>query len=277
MGTKYSRRASHSRSPYPVQRPNPGQLPEIQGKAVIGIGENKAGTFADSLTLSKTVTSIGDSAFRCCIRLTSLTPSRGQAPNGCSGILTLPNSLTSIGNGAFLGCGALTSVTLPDSLAIVGRNAFRNCRRITSLVLPNSLTSIGSSAFNGCSGITSLTLPDSVTRVGAYAFCNCTYITTLELPAAYNSMECHINAFKNCPRLNTITVRPRVPPAFLIWAVGNSRNRANWQLTTLKRLRNVLGIIMSFVLKRRDVVTAEATHWVTSANTRDLHDNIIYH
>ena len=49
------------------------------------------------------------------------------------------------------------------------------------------------------------------------------------------------------------TPRSRPPPpseAFIAWAVGSSRNRANWQLTILKRMRNVLRLITSLSLKR---------------------------
>ena len=50
-----------------------------------------------------------------------------------------------------------------------------------------------------------------------------------------------------------VVFRPRASPAFIAWAVGGSRNRANWQLTTLKQLRNVLGLITALTLERRDV------------------------
>ena len=36
---------------------------------------------------------------------------------------------------------------------------------------------------------------------------------------------------------------PSPPPSFIAWVVGNSRNRANWKLTTVKQLRNVLRLI----------------------------------
>ena len=55
----------------------------------------------------------------------------------------------------------------------------------------------------------------------------------------------------------SIIFRPRVSAAFITWTVSNSRNRANWQLTTVKRLRNVLRIITTLALERRDVTTLD--------------------
>ena len=48
---------------------------------------------------------------------------------------------------------------------------------------------------------------------------------------------------------------PRVSRGvFIAWAVGHSRNRANWHLTPLKRLRNVLRLITALSLDDDKVV-----------------------
>jgi hypothetical protein len=79
--------------------------------------------------------------------------------------------------------------------------------------------------------LTSLTLPDSLTDVG-------------------------ICAFGECCCLTSVTFRPPVSRgAFITWAVGDSRNRDNWQITTLKHSRNVLRIITKFGLCHRDLST----------------------
>ena len=58
--------------------------------------------------------------------------------------------------------------------------------------------------------------------------------------------------------LSSVIFRPRVPSAFIAWSVGQSRNRTNWQLTTVKRLRNVLRLITEFALEeRRDVESVD--------------------
>ena len=164
-----------------------------------------------SIKLPDTLTTVGANAFFKCTGLTSLA---------------FPESLTTIGKCAFFGCVGVRTLTLPSSLTIVDDNAFRGCTGLTSLTFPESLTSIGKRAFFGCSGLTSLTLPHTLTSVGRCAFCNCKNITS-------------------------VVFRPPVSRAFIAWSVGNSRKRANWQLTTLKRLRNVLRLVTAFAFERR--------------------------
>ena len=134
------------------------------------------------------VTSIGDSAFKDCTDLTSVT---------------IPDSVTSIGCDAFSGCESLTSVTIPDSVASIGDGAFEGCTGLTSItvaennsvydsrnhcnavietatdtllfgcqntVIPESVEGIGGFAFYGCKRLTSVTIPDSVTSIDDYAF-----------------------------------------------------------------------------------------------------------
>lgn len=71
-----------------------------------------------SITIPKSVTSIGDQAFSYCKNLTSIT---------------IPNSVTSIGIHAFWGCSNLTSVTIPGSVISIGEFAFYNCANLSSV------------------------------------------------------------------------------------------------------------------------------------------------
>ena len=115
-------------------------------------------TIPSSVTYSGTtysVTSIGDTAFRYCSGLTSVT---------------IPNSVTSIGGSAFSNCKGLTSVTIPNSVTSIGYEAFYNCTGLTSVTIPNSVTKIVSEAFYNCDGLTSITIPNSVTSIGYDAF-----------------------------------------------------------------------------------------------------------
>ena len=151
-------------------------------------------------------------------------------------------------------CKGLTSITLPDTLTTVGDGVFYHCDGLTSLALPGTFTCVSNSMFEGCLGLTSITLPDTLTRVGRCAFYSCRGLTSLTLPHALRFFNC--NAFAYCTGLISVVFRPPVSQrAFIAWAVGSSRNRANWQLTTLKRLLNVLKLIAVFVLERRDVST----------------------
>ena len=125
----------------------------------------------------KPVTSIGNSAFSFCTRLTSVT---------------IPNSVTSIGNHAFHYCPGLTSVTIPNSVTSIGDWAFYGCTGLTSVTIPNSATSIGDYAFESCTGLTSVTIPNSVTSIGDGAFSRCWSLKSVNVDAtnpAYASVD----------------------------------------------------------------------------------------
>ncbi len=62
-------------------------------------------------------------------------------------------SVTGIGNSAFKNCTDLTSVTIPNSVTTIGNSAFVNCTKLTSVSIPNSVTSIGKRAFSNCTNL----------------------------------------------------------------------------------------------------------------------------
>ena len=214
-----------------------------------------------SIKLPDTLTTVGANAFFKCTGLTSLafpeslTTIGKCAFFGCVGVrtLTLPNSLITVAEDAFHDCTGLTSLTFPESLTIIGKRAFFDCSGVPTLTLPNSLTTVAEDAFRGCTGLTSLTFPESLTSIGKRAFFGCSGLTSLTLPHTLTSVgRC---AFCNCKNVTSVVFRPPVSSAFIAWSVGNSRKRANWQLTTLKRLRNVLRLVTAFAFERRDVRT----------------------
>jgi uncharacterized protein YjdB len=139
-----------------------------------------------------TVASIGNSAFRDCSGLTSIT---------------IPNSVISIGSSAFYGCSGLTgSLTIPNSVTSIGSYAFCDCSGLTgSLTIPNSVTSIGSYAFCDCSGLTgSLTIPNSVTSIARGSFKNCSGLTNINIPKSVETI--YADAFVGCNSLQSFYV-----------------------------------------------------------------------
>ena len=164
-----------------------------------------------SITIPNSVTSICESAFYNCWRLTSITIPNSvtsigsEAFNNCTGLtsITIPNSVTSIGNCAFEGCTRLTSITIPNSVTSIARGTFAGCTDLTSITIPNSVTSIGEYAFSGCWRLTSITIPTSVTKIEEDVFNGCG-LTSITIPNSVTSIGAY--AFYGCEALGSITI-----------------------------------------------------------------------
>ena len=173
----------------------------------------------------KSVTSIGDCAFRYCTSLKSIT---------------IPNSVMEIGSSAFSGCSSLTSITILNSVTEIGVYAFKGCTSLTSITIPNSVTNIGDSTFWGCSSLTAIyvavdnknytsvngvlfnkdktalicypagktdksyNITNSVTSIGDYAFNGCSSLTSVTIPNSVTSIGG--SAFVGCASLKSITM-----------------------------------------------------------------------
>ena len=165
--------------------------------AIIETASNTLITGCQNTIIPKSVTSIGEGAFKFCSSLTSIE---------------IPNSVTSIGEWAFEYCSSLTSIEIPNSVTSIGYGAFHECPGLTSIVvdsgntiydsrngcnaiiettsntlitgcqntiIPNSVTSIGVGAFYKCDSLTSIEIPNSVTSIGDLAFYECTSLTRI--------------------------------------------------------------------------------------------------
>ena len=175
----------------------------------------------------KKVTEIGDSVFKDCLILTSVT---------------IPNSVTSVGDRAFWGCANLTSITIPDSVMSIGFIAFSDCSSLKSVTIPDSVTSIGDSAFGDCTSLTAIDvtignknytsvngvlfnkdktelicypagktdksyiIPDSVISMGYSAFRSCVNLTRIIIPDSVTEIAVGNSAFQNCKNLMSITI-----------------------------------------------------------------------
>ena len=155
-----------------------------------------------------TVTSIGNSAFRSCSDLTSVT---------------IPSTVESIGNSAFDHCSNLVSVTIPEGLVSVGNYVFDGCSNLTSLTFPASMMNIGNNLFNLDYKLTAINIspdnsvyssvdgilynkeqteilkcprgkageviiPSSVTNIKTHAFFDCRYLTSITVPESVTSI-----------------------------------------------------------------------------------------
>lgn len=172
----------------------------------------------------KTVTSIGDSAFRYCDSLTSVI---------------IPDSVAQIGLNPFEGCTALKTISvspehpyfstidgvlfcktdktlisypegkesatynIPQGITTIGCRAFFACN-LTAVTIPDSVTTIGKSAFDACLSLTSVIIPDSVTSIGDWAFYYCNSLTSIIIPDSVTSIG--RSTFCFCESLTSVTI-----------------------------------------------------------------------
>lgn len=179
---------------------------------VVGIGKAYGDVQIESVYRGKPVTSIADSAFRNCARLTSIALNENitfigeRAFRGCSGLKTVDLSnctkLTSIGKSAFQSCGELREIKIPDSITEIQDYTFNYCKKLTTIDFGHSVTKIGNTAFRGCEGLVDLTIPDSVTYIDESAFMECTNLKTLTLGANVETIA--TSAFIKNSSLETI-------------------------------------------------------------------------
>ena len=92
----------------------------------------------------------------------------------------VPEGATSIGNSAFRNCTGLISVTIPGSVTSIGNYAFSGCSGLASATIPNSVATIGERTFERCSGLKSATIGSNVKSIGSDAFSGTTALMTVK-------------------------------------------------------------------------------------------------
>ncbi len=148
-----------------------------------------------SVTISDSVTSIGNKCFAGCTSLKSISA----------------KGVTSIGTSAFEGCSALESVSF-DSLTQISMKAFKDCTSLKSTSFPKVLL-VAEYAFSGCTSLVSIKFPEITSFTGKYAFSGCTDLYSIYIssevhsnPGYACSMDTGSETFKDCTSLEKIYV-----------------------------------------------------------------------
>ena len=180
-----------------------------EGVTTIGNSAFEGCSKVTSVSLPKTLTRIGGYAFDHCSSLKELsipdgvTYIGGYAFSCCTfESIKLPSGLKSLGVGAFAYCAHLKEISIPNGVKSLEVETFQYCTSLENVELPNGMTSIGGSAFTGCKAITSIVIPDSVTSIGEYAFEYCLALKEIHLPASLRTA--HVTSFFNCGALESI-------------------------------------------------------------------------
>ena len=168
--------------------------------------------------------------------------------------LSKATGLTTIGDSAFRGCSGLTSISIPSSVEIIGDLAFEGCSGLTSINIPEGVTTIGTRAFGGCSSLnisvngnktkyssvngmlldkektiliaypsakeTVTNVPTSVTTIGNNAFYGCKSLTSISIPSSVTSIGG--DAFYGCSGLEEVTMEANTPPELGSSAFSNT-------------------------------------------------------
>ena len=74
-------------------------------------------------------------------------------------------TVTSIGDSAFRRCTELTSISIPQGVTSIGTSAFAYCSGLTTISIPQEVTSIGNTAFYYCTGLTSIRFNSATTTI----------------------------------------------------------------------------------------------------------------
>lgn len=157
-----------------------------------------------SISVPRTVTSIGNNAFAYCERLETITVDAANADYASVGGILFNKAVTDLLRCPVAKAGA---ISIPASVRNIATDAFDRCSNVTSIVLPNGLQSIGFNAFRSCSGITSITVPASVSSILTGAFLKCVNLSDIVVDPA-NTVYASVNGILFNKTLTTLIQCP---------------------------------------------------------------------
>ena len=153
-----------------------------------------------NITIPKSITSIGSSAFAFCYNLSKVNIT--DLASWCN--ITFNDYPFYYAKHLFLNGVEIKNLIIPNGVTTIANNAFANLSGINSVIIPNTVTKIGVSAFFGCTGITSVNISDSVVDIDDVAFSGCSSLTSIIIPD--NVTHLGTGAFKDCSNLSNVTM-----------------------------------------------------------------------
>ena len=93
--------------------------------------------------------------------------------------IVLPKTVTSIGQSAFKSCSKLKGVAIPASVTSIGQSAFMYCTSLKSISFPQGIKTLATSVLEGCTGLNVVVIPESVTTINQDAFYNCSALQAI--------------------------------------------------------------------------------------------------
>lgn len=121
-------------------------------------------TALEDITIPKSVVTIGEGAFECCVELSNLQFQTED--NGTSALRTIDQY-------AFYGCRSVETIDLPEGLTTIGTYTFTYNFKLVNIKLPNTLTTIGAHFLCCASSLQTLVIPASVTTIDGALFHGC--------------------------------------------------------------------------------------------------------
>jgi hypothetical protein len=187
----------------------------------------------NSVTIPKTLTSIGEDAFStnnnvyicdlnawCSIEFKTLYSVPLINFDGGGHLfyndveitaLNIPDDVENINDYSFTFCNGLNSVIIPSGVKTIGNYSFYMCPNLKTISIPNTVTSIGEYAFHFCSNLTSITIPSSITQIGTGSFRACNKLSSIIIGNGVKTINS--GAFSYCKELADVYCYGEILPS----------------------------------------------------------------